>query len=171
MLRNQFLTCPTEDAERSTLACGNEVGVEFGVELPLQKRERGRAGAAGGAGKPRAVQGQTAVEIGSGKLGQFRGASDRDRPVWIRHAHLRTGQRQPSMRRIKQAGPTQAPDPMPGIGQGKTHVAGGVHTRNCRIIGAQFVAFWKSTIKTPGTQSLWYDLQKGRGSVEMQYLP
>lgn len=39
-------------------------------------------------------------------------------------ARLHADQRQPAMRRIKQAGCTKELDPMSGIGQGKTRVAG-----------------------------------------------
>ena len=49
--------------------------------------------------RPRTVQGQTAVETGSGKPVGRRGASERARAIWTRSAHLHAGRRKPSMRR------------------------------------------------------------------------
>ena len=54
------------------------------------------------------MQGQTVIETGSGKPVGFRGASERARAIWTRSAHLHAGRRQPSMRRIKQAGHKKA---------------------------------------------------------------
>ena len=121
----RLLTGRTEYTELSAVSFSNEGGVATGVQLPLRKRERRRA-APETRGKPRTVQGQTVIETGSGKPAGFRGASERAK-------HLHAGRRQPSMRRIKQAGHTTALDPTLGAGQGKQSVSQGASTHESPV--------------------------------------
>ena len=65
------------------------------------------------------MHGKTVIETGSGKPVGLQGDSERTRAIRTRSAYLHVGKRQPSMRRIKQAGHTTALDPTLGAGQGK----------------------------------------------------